>query len=257
MLVTTWTFSVLNATPKPLRKICGQSRLRRLRGGYTEHRPGQSTKWELAVRANQIVSMDELAEVVWDGAPPTRATRTIQVYIARLRKTLGVTVPSRIATRPPGYLWKADQSEVDLLEFENLCRQGGQSTHERDWAAGVQIARGNLIEQLAIEPGPDLRLVHHRVLAGDTAPIEPSPPAPAPSTLSVPHMLPAAAPCFTMSGRHFSSFIEQILWPQRELILFLKDRKPAISITDEDITAITDTWSRVYELQHAEQPSHQ
>jgi DNA-binding SARP family transcriptional activator len=32
----------------------------------------------LVVRANKVVSVDELAEIVWDGAPPAGAARTLR-----------------------------------------------------------------------------------------------------------------------------------------------------------------------------------
>ena len=41
------------------------------------------------------------------------------------------------------------------------------------------------------------------------------------------------------SGRHFSAFQERLFWPARELRMILKNRSPAISITDEDIRELT------------------
>jgi hypothetical protein len=48
------------------------------------------------------------------------------------------------------------------------------------------------------------------------------------------------------SGRNFGVFIEQLMWPVRELMLILKNRSPAISITCEDITKLTDRFKIVY-----------
>jgi hypothetical protein len=48
------------------------------------------------------------------------------------------------------------------------------------------------------------------------------------------------------SGRNFRVFIEQLFWPSRELILILKNRSPAISITNEDIGKLTDRFKIVY-----------
>jgi predicted nucleotidyltransferase len=59
------------------------------------------------------------------------------------------------------------------------------------------------------------------------------------------------------SSRHFGSYFERLVWPLRELGLYLKDRKPAINITDEDVSALTDQWSNVYDIradESAEQP---
>lgn len=48
------------------------------------------------------------------------------------------------------------------------------------------------------------------------------------------------------SGRRFGMFHEQLFWPLRELRMILKNRSPAISITDEDISKITDRFEVVY-----------
>jgi predicted nucleotidyltransferase len=48
------------------------------------------------------------------------------------------------------------------------------------------------------------------------------------------------------SGRSFGVFIEQLLWPLRELRMILKNRSVAISITDEDVRKLTDRYEIVY-----------
>lgn len=48
------------------------------------------------------------------------------------------------------------------------------------------------------------------------------------------------------SGRRFDMFHQQLIWPLRELRMILKNRSPAISITDEDISKITDRCEVVY-----------
>src|ERR1022692_1526140 len=48
------------------------------------------------------------------------------------------------------------------------------------------------------------------------------------------------------SGRRFGMFHEQLFWPLRELQMILKNRSPAISITSEDISKITDRFEIVY-----------
>lgn len=48
------------------------------------------------------------------------------------------------------------------------------------------------------------------------------------------------------SGRHFSAFQERLFWPARELRMILKNRSPAISITDEDIREPIDRLEIVY-----------
>ena len=56
----------------------------------------------LLVRANRVVSFDEFAEDVWDGAPPRAARATLRNYVKSLRRDLG---PDIGASSPgAGYL---------------------------------------------------------------------------------------------------------------------------------------------------------
>lgn len=51
------------------------------------------------------------------------------------------------------------------------------------------------------------------------------------------------------SGRRFGVFIEQLMWPARELMLILKNRSPVINITNEDISKLTRKVKIVYMVQ--------
>jgi len=50
------------------------------------------------------------------------------------------------------------------------------------------------------------------------------------------------------SGRSFSAFHDRLYWPAREVRMILKNRSPAISITDEDIRKLTDRIEVVYSV---------
>lgn len=50
------------------------------------------------------------------------------------------------------------------------------------------------------------------------------------------------------SGRRFDAFHEQLFWPARELLMILRNRSPAISITTEDISKLTDRFEVVYDV---------
>src|SRR6266704_650704 len=69
----------------------------------------------LLVRANYVVSFDELAETVWEGAPAPGARTAVRNYVRRLRQALGPAVGSRIITHHPGYVFEAGEDELDLL----------------------------------------------------------------------------------------------------------------------------------------------
>ena len=48
------------------------------------------------------------------------------------------------------------------------------------------------------------------------------------------------------SGRSFSTFVEELAWPQQELLRLLRNRSGYINLHTEDITRFTDTWTVVY-----------
>jgi DNA-binding SARP family transcriptional activator len=246
----------------------------------------------LLVRANRVVPAGELAEIVWDGAPPAAAA-ALPTQVMRLRRDLGGEAAARIVTREPGYLIMLDDAELDAAQFEALYRDAGAAVRAGQWqetvdAAGraegmwrgaaladvdsrtlreecagrleqlrvqavewrVQAelhlgrheqlvaelrdlaqrhplrehvrgqlmlalyrcgrqaealdayrqARRALVEELGIEPGPELRRLHERILAGDADLLAPSPSetAPRPDRPSTaPRQLPATVRHFT------------------------------------------------------------
>lgn len=86
----------------------------------------------LAVHANQPVSLDALAEVIWDGAPPPGSATTFRSHLARLRRRVGPRIAGRIVTRAAGYAIELNDDELDLLAFENHCRHAGAALHAGD-----------------------------------------------------------------------------------------------------------------------------
>src|SRR6476661_5912964 len=71
----------------------------------------------LALNAGRVVPLDRLVDELWADEPPSRATLSLQSYVARLRHVLaavpveGVDAP-RILTRPPGWLLTLDPVQV-------------------------------------------------------------------------------------------------------------------------------------------------
>ena len=69
----------------------------------------------LVLNRNRVVSRDRLIDGVWGDAPPTTAAHTLETYISRLRKALHQDgQPERLVTRPPGYLLRVGDGELDL-----------------------------------------------------------------------------------------------------------------------------------------------
>jgi hypothetical protein len=48
------------------------------------------------------------------------------------------------------------------------------------------------------------------------------------------------------SGRSFNTFLDQLLWPEHEALLMLRNRSAAINITLENVRTLTDRWEVVY-----------
>ena len=76
----------------------------------------------LALHAGEAVSVDRLADLVWDDRPPAAVTASLHGYVAALRRLLE---PDRVArgaatvlvTRPPGYLLLPPEPGLDAAEF--------------------------------------------------------------------------------------------------------------------------------------------
>ena len=75
----------------------------------------------LLLHANIPVPASELVELVWDGSPPPGAIATLRSYVRRLRAAVDPGT-ARITTSGPGYVIRVEQDELDVLEFEALCR---------------------------------------------------------------------------------------------------------------------------------------
>jgi DNA-binding SARP family transcriptional activator len=73
----------------------------------------------LLLHANEVVSIDRLAEALWPAEIPRTAAKVIQVYVSALRKALG-SARDRLATRGAGYALRVASGELDLHEFERL-----------------------------------------------------------------------------------------------------------------------------------------
>lgn len=78
----------------------------------------------LLVRANQVVSVDQLITELWGEDPPRRAMATVHVYISQLRRYLAAGGASPISTQAPGYCLTVRPGECDLDEFRALTQAG-------------------------------------------------------------------------------------------------------------------------------------
>ena len=95
----------------------------------------------LLLSAGRVVSLDTLAETLWEGGSPAGARGALHSAVQRLRSTLGPAGASLIETRPPGYLIKAEDVGLDIREFSELATRGHAAAEAGTWAQAASLLR--------------------------------------------------------------------------------------------------------------------
>jgi YVTN family beta-propeller protein len=98
----------------------------------------------LLVRANQVVSVDQLVEELWSGTPPRTAPKIVRNYASLLRRELG----DRLVTTSPGYLLRVESGELDSEVLERAVESGDLDR----LTSALELWRGSPLSQLAYEP---------------------------------------------------------------------------------------------------------
>jgi len=118
----------------------------------------------LGLELNQVVPVERLLDLLWDGDPPPTARAALQNHVSALRKLLGADL--RLETREPGYVLAAPPASVDVFRFRDLV---AAAAAEADHSA----AEGLLVEALDLWRGAALADVAlHGVPGGLTAGLE-------------------------------------------------------------------------------------
>jgi len=116
----------------------------------------------LLLQRNEVVSRDRLIDGLWGETPPPSAAHTLETYVSRLRKALQHDGdPERISTRPPGYLLRIEEGELDLERLEFLTAEGKRALVADDPAKAAEVFR----EGLALFRGAPLADVAHSPFA--------------------------------------------------------------------------------------------
>lgn len=146
----------------------------------------------LALSVGEAVPVSRLVRVVWGEDPPRTADKTLQGYVARLRKGLG---PDAIARAGAAYRLELDPDAVEdalgrrvatdpaatiapltELTADHPFREGlwallmtalYRAGRQADALAAYQRARHHLVEELGVEPGQRLRELEARILDHD------------------------------------------------------------------------------------------
>ncbi len=108
----------------------------------------------LVLRRGQTVTTDRLVEDLWGDSPPPGAAKTLQIYVSRLRASLG---DGLIARAGAGYVLTIDPERVDAVRFEQLVDEGAAALAADD----PQRASAALVAALALWRGAALADVEY------------------------------------------------------------------------------------------------
>lgn len=87
----------------------------------------------MAVRAGQMVAVDELIDALWDSAPPRSARGSLQSQMTRIRHLLEPLPDTALTRCGDGYRIEldADDRESALLRLADTYRSAGNQEHAR------------------------------------------------------------------------------------------------------------------------------
>ncbi len=117
----------------------------------------------LAMRANRVVSRDELVDAVWGERAPASAEGGVHTYVAGLRRVLepgrSRRGPSQVlASAGGGYVLRLDAEQVDAIVFERSLLRGRRMRASRDLTGAITALDSALGEwhgsAFAGVPGP-------------------------------------------------------------------------------------------------------
>jgi DNA-binding SARP family transcriptional activator len=107
----------------------------------------------LLVRANKVVSADQLAEELWEGRPPATARSTLQSLVLRVRRALCLPNDEQILVRHcPGYLFRVQPHQLDANRFEAIMKRARRELR----SGAVDRATASVRQALALWRGPAL-----------------------------------------------------------------------------------------------------
>lgn len=125
----------------------------------------------LILHANRPIRPESLIEELWSHEPPASAATTLQTYIYRLRKKLGVYRRAGereiLVTINSSYLVRTQADQLDLTLFEQLSRLGQEALQDGKperasslLGQSLSLWRGNMLEDISVGPLLESRLVH-------------------------------------------------------------------------------------------------
>ena len=108
----------------------------------------------LLVRANQLVTIDDLIELLWEQDPPGSAVNVIHRYIGAIRRLLEPDLEARangrwLTRHGGGYRLAAGEDEVDLIAFRRMVKDARSASA----ASRPAVALDLLMEAAGLRQG--------------------------------------------------------------------------------------------------------
>ena len=87
----------------------------------------------LLLKANHLVSVDDLVQLLWEEQPQASAVNVIHKYIGAIRRLLEPNLKARAGGRwltrhGPAYRLAVDEDMSDLISFRRLVQDAGSAT---------------------------------------------------------------------------------------------------------------------------------
>ncbi|QFU93350.1 Transcriptional regulatory protein EmbR [Amycolatopsis sp. YIM 10] len=103
----------------------------------------------LLMRPGKVVQIDSIIQELWANKPPRSVRTTMQTYVYQVRRCieqnrLAADPESMLATKPPGYVFRIDPAQVDVFEFQQLCRRGRDEMDARRFGDAARSFRSAL-----------------------------------------------------------------------------------------------------------------
>ncbi|MBK3580096.1 AAA family ATPase, partial [Streptomyces sp. MBT65] len=98
--------------------------------------PRQRAVLSLLIAARgSVVPVERMADELWRGAPPAKATASLHAYVSNLRRSLEPGRPPRtpatvLVTAPPGYALRLPPDSVDAWRFETWVNRARSAPAE-------------------------------------------------------------------------------------------------------------------------------
>jgi DNA-binding SARP family transcriptional activator len=118
------------------------------RAGLAVPVPGGKPRAVLAallLDAGELVTVDQLTELLWGAHPPLSARVSVQNHVKRLRRALGEAGWARITTEPGGYVIRVEPDELDVSRFQTSLARAQAAARDRKWEQASAQASAALL----------------------------------------------------------------------------------------------------------------